>query len=70
VARLKPKLVPPKLAARGGAPQRWTSAFIDYLRGECRLADNTVAAYTRDLSRFQSWLAGGTAKISMQPISR
>jgi integrase/recombinase XerD len=58
VARLKPKLVPSKLAKRGGAPERWTTAFIDYLRGECRLADNTVAAYTRDLSRLQSWLNG------------
>jgi len=58
VAVRKPKLVPPKQAHRAGAPQRWASAFIDYLRGECRLAENTVAAYTRDLTRFQAWLKG------------
>lgn len=58
MTRLKPKLVPPRLAKGGGSPERWTAAFIDYLRGECRLADNTVAAYTRDLSRFQGWLKG------------
>lgn len=33
-------------------------AFIDYLRSECHLADNTVRAYRRDLARFEQWLAG------------
>ncbi len=70
MARLKPKLVPPKLARRGGAPERWTSAFIDYLRGECRLADNTVAAYRRDLSRFQHWLKGrGVQGLTIADLS-
>jgi len=35
---------------------RWSSAFINYLAGECRLADNTVAAYRRDIRRFHQWL--------------
>ncbi|HVW37315.1 MAG TPA: site-specific integrase, partial [Pirellulales bacterium] len=34
----------------------WASAFADYLRSECHLADNTVAAYRRDLRRFYDWL--------------
>ncbi|MDP6553589.1 MAG: site-specific tyrosine recombinase XerD [Pirellulaceae bacterium] len=70
MARSKPKLVPPKLAKRGGAPQRWTAAFVDYLRGECRLANNTVAAYTRDLARFQSWLEGrAVARLTIADLS-
>jgi integrase/recombinase XerD len=30
--------------------------FLGYLRGECHLADNTIAAYGRDLKRFIEWL--------------
>jgi integrase/recombinase XerD len=37
----------------------WVTAFADYLRTECHLADNTVIAYRRDLRRFYEWLAGG-----------
>ena len=31
-------------------------AFIDYLRSECHLAENTVCAYQRDVERFYQWL--------------
>jgi integrase/recombinase XerD len=31
-------------------------AFLNYLRGECHLADNTVRSYGRDLKRFTEWL--------------
>lgn len=41
---------PPRRAAR------WTDAFLEYLTGECRLSAHTVAAYRRDIRRFQSWL--------------
>jgi len=34
----------------------WVDGFLDYCRSECHLADNTVAAYQRDLRRFQQWL--------------
>ncbi len=34
------------------------SAFVEYVAGECRLAENTVAAYRRDIRRFTEWLAG------------
>ena len=30
--------------------------FLDYLRGECHLAENTIAAYGRDMTRFVQWL--------------
>ena len=36
--------------------QTWLDAFIEYSAGECHLADNTVAAYRRDLTRFFEWL--------------
>lgn len=36
----------------------WKAAFLDYLRSECRLSDNTVVAYERDMRRFTEWLNG------------
>ena len=30
--------------------------FLNYLRGECHLADNTIEAYGRDLNRFIGWV--------------
>src|SRR6185437_8330646 len=38
------------------AEHPWATSFADYLRSECHLADNTVAAYRRDLRRFYDWL--------------
>jgi len=49
LARPAPKL-------KGDAAQRWSAAFADYLRSECRLSENTVLAYGRDLTRFRRWL--------------
>ncbi len=54
---LKRKLVRPQLKSKQGS-QQWSEAFTDYLRSECHLADNTVAAYQRDLRRFRQWLEG------------
>lgn len=54
--KLKPVLKPLKPQLRGDESTRWTMAFVDYLRGECHLADNTIAAYQRDMARFQDWL--------------
>ena len=31
-------------------------AFVTYLRSECHLSENTVAAYGRDISKFHDWL--------------
>ncbi|MEE8450745.1 MAG: site-specific tyrosine recombinase XerD [Thermoguttaceae bacterium] len=38
--------------------QTWLDAFVEYSAGECHLAENTVAAYRRDLVKFFDWLAG------------
>ncbi|MHB1034851.1 MAG: site-specific tyrosine recombinase XerD [Pirellulales bacterium] len=42
--------------AASNADRRFLAAFIDYLRSECHLADNTVVAYGRDIRRFFDWL--------------
>lgn len=36
----------------------WFQRFTDYLRTEAHLAENTVAAYGRDLNRLLKWLKG------------
>ena len=41
---------------------RWIGVFADYLRSECHLAENTVMAYRRDLTRFFRWL--GSRRIA------
>jgi integrase/recombinase XerD len=46
---------PPKARGLSGV---WLDAFVQYAAGECHLAENTVAAYHRDLKRFFEWLAG------------
>ncbi len=35
--------------------QQWADSFVDYLARECHLSENTVAAYRRDLRRFETW---------------
>jgi integrase/recombinase XerD len=58
---LKP--VPPKPRKVG---QAWLEGFVEYCAGECHLADNTVAAYRRDVKRFYKWLeesAQDTARV-------
>jgi integrase/recombinase XerD len=54
--RLTPKLRPVAAKQRDLSAGRWITAFVDYISGECRLANNTVAAYRRDLRRFDDWL--------------
>lgn len=61
--KLKPKLKPLRPKLVGDAPMRWTAAFVDYLRSECRLADNSVEAYQRDVRRFQQWLTATQQEI-------
>ena len=42
-------------AARNPA-ERFVQPWLDYLRTECHLSENTVAAYHRDTRRFLRWL--------------
>ena len=53
----KKKLTPRRETVQREA-ELWRENFADYLRNECHLAENTVAAYARDLRRFYEWLAG------------
>ena len=53
----QPKPRRPSLASPAKAEVTWTTTFIDYLRSECHLAENTALAYRRDLRRFIEWLA-------------
>ena len=45
-------------AAGGGRLAAHAAGFRTYLKAECGMAANSVAAYTRDLTRFLDWLAG------------
>jgi integrase/recombinase XerD len=52
------------------ANSRWLDSFVDYLRGECHLAENTVSAYKRDITRLYKWLAGrNIANLNIQELS-
>lgn len=58
---------PPKAPALG---QIWLESFVSYASGECHLAENTVAAYRRDLKRFFEWLAGRSVpELTIQDLA-
>lgn len=50
----KKKLVP-RRRKRTSDSSGYAQSFVDYLQNECHLADNTVAAYNRDIKRFFNW---------------
>ena len=50
------RLLRPKPPGAVQVGRVWLDAFLDYSAGECHLAENTVAAYGRDLKRFMAWL--------------
>ncbi len=58
----KRKLIKARSASKARPIGRWSDAFVDYLAGECRLAENTVAAYRRDINRFHKWLGSRNLK--------
>ncbi|MCA9156218.1 MAG: site-specific tyrosine recombinase XerD [Pirellulaceae bacterium] len=58
MSKLKPRLTRPQPKLQGDSALRWSASFVEYLRSECMLAGNTVAAYERDLRRFREWLDG------------
>jgi integrase/recombinase XerD len=64
------KLLKPVVVASGALAGKWIESFVDYLRGECHLAENTVAAYHRDLRRFYVWLSGRRIpQLSIQELA-
>ena len=60
-----------KVAKRGsGPPAAWSEAFLNYLRTECHLSENTVHAYQRDMRRFGEWLGRRSiTRLSIRELS-
>lgn len=56
---MPPRKRPPVAAAVTATPRlqpaQFLQSYAQYLQAECGLADNTVAAYSRDLTRFSEW---------------
>ncbi len=66
----KAKPMRPRPPRARSLAEGYLSAFIDYSAGECRLAENTVAAYRRDIRRFVEWLAGRSiAELSIRDLA-
>src|SRR5438105_2800793 len=64
------KLLKPAAVTPGAVNGRWLESFVDYLRSECHLSENTVIAYHRDLDRFHAWLAGRRiAQLTIQELA-
>lgn len=60
----------PKTAGRSGGAHQWQEQFKTYLKTECHLADNTVAAYGHDIQRFFNWLKRRNLKnLSVRELS-
>ena len=64
--KLKSKQTKPKQPST----KRWMDSFVEYLRSECHLAENSVAAYQRDLRRLDQWLGGRSiTKLKISDLS-
>ncbi len=51
------------------AARRWLRPFEQYLRAECHLSENTVAAYRRDLRKFFHWAGSRPVeRLSIQEL--
>lgn len=70
MAAAKKRLVRSTRGLQGNSARRWVTALLNYLRSECHLAENSVAAYERDLRRFLEWLNGRkVTKLSVRQLS-
>lgn len=59
-----------KGANRSNATARWITSYVDYLRSECHLAENSVMAYGRDIRRFADWLKNrSVASLEVSDLS-
>ena len=64
------KKIKPRRADAAGQQAKLRDGFLRYLASECHLAENTVAAYDRDLRRFFAWLGGRrVASLSVSDLS-
>jgi len=64
------KKIKPRRANAAGQQAKLRESFLRYLASECHLAENTVAAYGRDLRRFFTWLGGRrVASLSVTDLS-
>jgi integrase/recombinase XerD len=61
------KVIRPRREAAPADAARWQEGFLRYIRTECHLADNTVAAYGRDLKRLFAWL--GSRRLAQLSVS-
>jgi integrase/recombinase XerD len=61
------KVLRPRRESAPSDAVRWQEGFLRYIRTECHLADNTVAAYGRDLKRLATWL--GNRRIGDLSVS-
>ena len=64
----KRRLLKPKPTGSRKANLRWAKSYVDYLRSECHLAENSVMAYQRDVTRFLKWL--GNKSIPQLTVSQ
>lgn len=55
LTKLQKMRAQPSTTATPRRKTEWVDSFSEYLSRECHLAENTVAAYRRDLKRFESW---------------
>ena len=62
------KRIQPRRERAAGEALRWQEDFVRYLQTECHLAENTVAAYRRDLARFLHWL--GSRRLQQMTVSQ
>lgn len=70
MAPTPPKPTRPRPPQARSTADTWLSAFIQYASGECHLAENTVAAYQRDLKRFFQWLQSRSLpKLSIRDLA-
>ena len=58
MVNLRRRLLRPEPPKPVPSTATWLDAFVAYVAGECHLAENTVAAYRRDLEHFFAWLHG------------
>jgi integrase/recombinase XerD len=70
MSKLRRRLFHPQPPKPAVAARSWLEAFVAYAAGECHLAENTVAAYRRDLEHFFTWLDGrNIPKLSIRDLA-